>query len=261
MATHQHPRRPGTPCWADVVVRDLRRSQQFYSSLLGWEFTKGRVEHGSYVNALLDGRTVAGMSEGANLPEDQPVVWVTYLASDDVSVTAKNAHEAGGSVLVDAMDVAPFGKIAVLADPGGAAFGVWQAEEHAGFQVSEVPGSVTWADSMSSHMDAAKTFYTELFGYEYVSSGMDGTRYDLLCLDDEIVGGIGEYDPTQGVVAAMWSVTFGVRDVDASAALVEKLGGSLLDGPMHFAFGRMALAAGPDGEMFCLHQQDNADGF
>lgn len=52
-----------------------------------------------------------------------PSGWTPYFAVDDADATVARAGELGGSVVAPAMDT-PYGRMAVLVDPQGAAFAV-----------------------------------------------------------------------------------------------------------------------------------------
>jgi predicted enzyme related to lactoylglutathione lyase len=58
--------------------------------------------------------------------EGQPSVWITYASVDDAEATVERAKKAGAMVFVELMDVSDIGRMAVMADPTGAAIGVWQ---------------------------------------------------------------------------------------------------------------------------------------
>ena len=71
-----------------------------------------------------DGKPVGGMM--GLMDENQPAVWSTYVSVDDADAAAGRVRDAGGTVLVEPMDVMDAGRMAFFMDPGGAAIGVWQ---------------------------------------------------------------------------------------------------------------------------------------
>ena len=75
MGVHEGSWAPGTPCWVDISVPDLARSQAFYAAVLGWEFTEGTEEFGGYTTALANGRSAAGMSPPMPGAEAAPTFW------------------------------------------------------------------------------------------------------------------------------------------------------------------------------------------
>jgi hypothetical protein len=53
----------------------------------------------------------------------------------------------------------------------------------------------------------------------------------------------------------MWNVYFEVEDADATAALAEELGGSVVDKPEDTPYGRLATLTDPTGTRFKLLQR------
>lgn len=257
MPVHEESFAAGTPCWADVMVDDLDRARDFYGHLFGWTFQDLPPEAGGYVMALKDGHAVAGAM--ATNPDDpsQANAWTVYLATDDVDEAAGRARAAGGVFFLEPMDVLQVGRIAVGADPAGAAYGLWQAREHTGSDLVDEPGALVWAESMSRDYPASKAFYAGVFGYrlEEIGDG-DGFSYSVASLDDTPVAGIGAI-PAQAPadVRSHWMPYFAVADCDAAAEEVRRLGGTVLQGPFDSRYGRVALVAGPQGETFSVLQR------
>ncbi len=179
MPVHEGPFAPGTPCWADVMVDDLDRARDFYGSLFGWTFEDLPPEAGGYVMARKDGHVVAGAM--AKNPDDpgQVSAWTVYLATDDVDDTAKRARAAGGVFFLEPTNVLRVGRIAVGADPAGAAYGLWQAKERTGTDLVDEPGALCWAESMSRDYDASTRFYSDVIGYRLQEIGEGGVRYSV----------------------------------------------------------------------------------
>lgn len=238
----------GAPCWVDITVTDLARSQAFYSRLLGWDFTDSAPEFGGYCNALINGRAVAGMSPPM---EGWEVItaWSIYLASEDVQKTHEAVLAAGGTAQMEPMEVGSFGWMGLWLDPAGAQFGAWQKKEHTGFEVLAETGAPAWCDLMSTDREKVKPFFADVFGFTY--TGMEGAPYDIFNVPGrEGAGGLGQAEDGSGFTG--WSIAFQVDDVDASAKVVTEVGGKVLGDPSDFDFGRMAPVAGPDGEAFVL---------
>ncbi|MCD1146154.1 VOC family protein [Kocuria sp. LUK] len=254
MTTHSNPWPAGTPCWVDLMASDLGRTQAFYRDVLGWDYTESQPEYGGYCNAQVGGEMVAGLSPTMEGMESAPHVWSVYLATNDIAARAAQAVEAGATQVYEPMEVGPFGSMAMLTDPTGAAFGLWQADEHVGFTRVEEPGAVAWCDLMTADPAAARDFYGRLFGYAYQDIGDESMPYALFTVPggDRPAGGIGGPDPNAGDTQPGWGVAFQVEDVDAAAERVRTAGGTVSSEPSDFEYGRMAVATGPDGEVFVL---------
>jgi len=238
----------GTPCWVDLAVDDLEKAHAFYAGLFGWELEVGGPETGSYTMCKVDGKAVAGI--GTKMGVEQPTVWTTYLAVDDVEKTAHAVTEAGGQVIAEPFDVMDYGRMAVAVDPVGGAFGLWQSGQHHGAELANENWSLTWNEHMSRDLDAAKSFYTTVFGYTY-QDVPDDTPYAMVQLKGEVVGGLGVMGPeAPAAMPAHWRTYFLVPDVDATIAKVTELGGQALGPAFDSEYGRMAMVCDDQGAMF-----------
>jgi uncharacterized protein len=259
MTTRNTPFAAGTPCWVDLLSSDMDKSTAFYTELFGWTSESSGEDFGGYVIYSLDGYTVAGQTP--NQPDfGSPDVWSTYLASDDCEATVAAAEAAGGKVMMPTMAVGDVGTMAVLSDPGGAAFGIWQAADgpnaHKGFGRYNEPGSVTWDELRSRDYAAATKFYPEVFGWELeVAGDSDEFRYSMGKVNGETVAGLMDASSflPEGV-PSHWAVYFSVASVDDAVAKVQELGGSVTQPAQDTPYGRMALVADPTGAQFSLHQ-------
>src|SRR4051812_32935953 len=120
---------PGAFCWNELGARDPDVAQQFWSSLLGWEFE--RIDA-----APIDIWTIrnAGRSNGSlrrmgdETPADVPSYWLAYFAVDTIDAATDTASRAGGKTVVPKMAAGGVNSFAVLSDPAGAVFGVFEGE-------------------------------------------------------------------------------------------------------------------------------------
>jgi predicted enzyme related to lactoylglutathione lyase len=239
---------PGTPSWTDLGSPDPDASARFYGSLFGWEtFSPGDPEQtGGYRMFTLRGKLVAGL--GPLQGEGQPPAWTTYISTDDADAVAARASGAGGTVFMGPMDVFEAGRMAIIADPTGAVFGLWQPGQHTGAQVVNEPGSLAWNELGTRDMDAAKRFYREVFGWEGETSSMGPMEYTEWKLDGRTIGGglvLGEDVPA--AVPPHWASYFAVDDCDATVARAGELGGATVVEPMSIPAGRFAHLRDPQG--------------
>lgn len=260
MATHTQRWPAGTPCWAEIMVGDLERSKEFYRAVLGWEFEDSGPEYGNYVNALVAGRRVAGISPPLEGEDEWPHVWTTYFATDEIAATASAVRAAGAEPLLEPMEIGEFGRIGMWVDPGGAAFGAWEAAQHNGFGVSDEHGAVTWVDLMTPDVAAAKVFYGSVFGFGFEDLGAEGLTYAMFTPPGITwaVGGIGDVVPDDAL-GPRWCVTFGVGDADEARQRVLDAGGEAPDEPVDSGEGRLVTVKGPDGEEFSLLAAPNLE--
>lgn len=261
MTTRDTPFAPGTPCWVDLFSSDTDTAKTFYAGVLGWTAEDAGADFGHYVNFSSDGRRVAGMMPN-NGEQGMPDVWSTYLSTADLDATTAAATAAGAQVIAAPMQVAELGSMAVLVDPVGAAFGLWQAGTHTGFGKYNEPGSVTWDEHHSKDFARSTAFYQQLFGWEIEhTSDTDEFRYFQGLVDGQTVAGLmdsASHLPAE--VPSHWAVYFSVADVDAAAAKATELGGTVLRPPEDTPFGRIAELSDPTGAMFKLHSASAGGG-
>jgi len=244
----------GVPCWVDTSQPDPDAAAAFYGGLFGWEFEDAMPagSDGSYLVARLRGGDVAAVSAQ---PEGAPpqATWNTYIWVEDADGAAAQAREAGGSVLSEPFEVMDAGRMAVLADPEGAAFCVWQARAHRGAGIVNEPGSLSFNVLNTRDPEVAKRFYGALFGWttldlgsgefwtmrtygDYLEALTPGTRERTAELGaagfEDVVAAITRIAADDADTLAHWSVTFSTDDADATAAKTADLGGTVLVAPV-----------------------------
>lgn len=251
MVTRDTPWPDGTPCWIDMMVPDPRRAMDFYGALLGWDFFDTGEDSGHYLMCSVGGREVAGIGGPMPGQEEVPVAWTTYLATSDVDKTVSAISEAGGQVMVPPMDIMEAGRMALAADPTGAAFGLWQAGQTTGFQVANVPRTPCWLECVTDDFARAKDFYVDAFGYGIDDMSSADFSYVALKVGGNVVGGLGQMEPgAPAGVPPRWRVYFGVADTDAAVSRAQQLGGTLMGGPQDTEYGRQATLRDNQGAFF-----------
>jgi predicted enzyme related to lactoylglutathione lyase len=252
MPTHDTPWPDGTPCWIDYGAADLDATKAFYADLLGWEYRGGEPEFGGYLTATRDGRQAAGLGPQQD-PADPPR-WTTYFATGDAAAAADRIREAGGTVLVEPMEVGPMGTMVIALDPGGNPFGLWQAGVHTGVEIYNEPGALYWNEAAVEDPDTARAFYTAVFGFRWDEvPGAEG--YTTFRTDDRSpenpLGGLGGLAPD---APTGWQTCFAVASTDDAVATAEAGGASVLTPAMDTPFGRFAVLRDPWGASFELMQ-------
>src|SRR5579862_397141 len=241
----------GTPSWVDHAAKDLAASNSFYSGLFGWEAEDQGEEMGHYTILRKNGKTVAGNM--AVMMEGQPSAWVSYVAVDDADATTDRARKAGAAVFVEPMDVGDIGRMALFADPTGAAIGVWQAKTFIGAELAGEPGSFAWNELNTRDLAAAKAFYTEVFGWTANDMDMGGMSYTEWKLGDRTVAGMQMMpDMVPAEVPAYWLVYFAVDDTDTTVSKAAATGATTLVPPMDIPPGRFSVLSDPDGAAFAV---------
>ena len=249
MPTRNTPWPAGTPCWIDYGAADLDAAKAFYTELFGWSYTGGDPEFGGYLNATVNGEQAAGL--GPQMDPSDPPRWTTYFATDDATASVARIRDAGGTVIVEPMEVGPMGTMVVALDPQGNPFGLWQAGTHTGARIHNEPGALAWNEAMVADTAAAKEFYTAVFGFtfeqmdpELVGEGME---YATFRTGGDPLGGLGASDPS---MPTGWLTCFSVGSTDEAVATVEAKGGKVTMPPMDTPFGRFAVVEDPWGASF-----------
>jgi predicted enzyme related to lactoylglutathione lyase len=258
---------PGVPCWVAAVELDPDRAVGFYTELFGWEAEDLMPPDSpaSYFMCRLDGRPVAAVVSVDGAPPPPGALWGTYISVDSADETAARVSEAGGSVIGVPFDSPAGGRMAVLADPEGAVFGVWQPGTHPGAEVVNEPSAWAMSALQTRAPERAKKFYSDVFGW--AADAMDGSGGGvILWRVPGYVGGKPEQPVPRDVVAVMmplgadvpaelpaqWGVDFWVHDADETATKAVELGGSVLVAPHDTAGFRNAVLADPDGAAFSV---------
>jgi uncharacterized protein len=255
VTTRDTPFAAGTPCWVDLLSSDVERSRAFYTELFGWTAHDAAAEFGVYANFRSGGHNVAGLI--GNSPESDPLEnnWTTYISTADIAATADAASAAGGQIISPPVQVGDLGSMALVSDPSGAVFGLWQPGSHIGFTKYNEPGTVTWDEHHSKNFAASTAFYESVFGWHMDrTSDTDEFRYYQAQIDGETVAGLMDSSSILPAgVPSHWAVYFSVDDVDAAVAKSTELGGSVLRAPQDTPFGRMADLSDATGAKFKLH--------
>jgi uncharacterized protein len=266
---------PGVPCWVDTSQPDPEAAVTFYGALFGWEFEDAMPAGSSphYYIARLRGGDVAAVG---SLPQGGPerAMWNTYVWVESADAAVAKVREAGGRVVTDPVDVMDAGRMAVVTDPEGAAFCVWQAKRHKGAQIVNEPGALNFNGLNTRDVQGAKSFYGSVFGWETLGLGggvemwrLAGYGEFLARSDPElfqrqadsgaapdgfadVVATLNPIPDDQPEVFPHWSVTFAVDDADATATRAAELGGRIEVAPFDAPWVRMTVITDPQGATF-----------
>ncbi|MEM9139095.1 MAG: VOC family protein [Pseudomonadota bacterium] len=200
----------GTFIWADLSSYRPELTRPFYEQLFGWRFD-------GYA-AQIDGLPVAGLFQ---MPEEfqdmgMPSFWMSYIAVDDVAATVETARAHGGKVELGPIPFEGGGEIALIRDPLGAGFTIYQGSALAGALTGGAGGRLGH-HLFVSDAAAVMPFYGALFGWGFEGGnpariarrGMTETVAHLHEVPDPAVRGKEQY----------WAISFGVAEAAAAAVL------------------------------------------
>ncbi len=220
---------PGMLSWADLTTPDLSASRSFYTSLLGLEHEDAQVAPGVvYTMLKKNGKPCFAMSGPPGGSEDADggrASWRAYFTVENVDETVAKAGNLGGSVVAEPMDVFTAGRMAVISDPTGAEFAVWQPRDHIGANVFSEPGALCWAELWTNDTAAATEFYSGLFGWSpNVNKSPTGADYTMFSIEDRPACGMLAVQPEWGEVPPNWSIYIGTDSLDASLEKAKSMG-------------------------------------
>lgn len=244
---------PGVFCWIELATPDTEAAKSFYSSLFGWSANENDMgEMGMYTIFQRNGRDCAAMY--ALAPEQQaqgiPPNWATYVAVESADAAAEKAKSLGGNVIQPPLDVFDFGRMAVLSDPQGAVFCVWEANKHWGVTIRDEANTLCWNELATKDAEASRAFYTKLFGWTAKAS----PEYTEWYAGDKAIGGmrtINEGEPTP----PNWMPYFMADDCDGMAVKAAALGATSYVPPTDIpGTGRFTVLGDPQGAVFALYR-------
>lgn len=250
---------PGDFCWMELGTTDQNAAKSFYTSLFGWTFSDFPMgPNDLYTMFSLEGRNVGA---AYTLRKDQreqhvPPHWMLYVSVESADDGASKAAKLGGTVLAPAFDVYDVGRMAVLQDPTGAVFSVWQAKSHAGMGIAGVDGTFCWADLSTPDRELASKFYSGLFGWTFnLGEDKDPDGYLHIKNGENFIGGVQTVAHRPANVPPHWLPYIYTSDCDASADKAKKLGANFHLPPMTMEnVGRFGVVADPQGAVFAIFQ-------
>jgi predicted enzyme related to lactoylglutathione lyase len=256
-----HP--PGTFCWVDLGTTDAAAAKRFYTQLFGWSFDdRPAGPDAVYTMFNVRGKDVAALYDQ---PEDQreqgvPPNWLSYVSVPHVDEAAKKAKSLGATLISEPFDVLDVGRMALVQDPTGAVFALWEPRRHTGAKLVNEPVSLSWNELATRDVPRARKFYTELFGWTAQTQDMGNMDYTTFRNGERAAGGLMEIAKEWGPVPPHWAPYFAVEDCDRTVEKAKGLGASVLMPPTDIPeTGRFAALKDPQGAVFNVIRLINPD--
>ncbi|MBV8516227.1 MAG: VOC family protein [Acidobacteria bacterium] len=244
MATFtSHP--PGTFNWIELATNDVAAARAFYTALFGWDVTEIKGEWGSYFIFRNKERDAGAMFDpGA---DKGPPHWISYVSVTDADETVAKANSLGATVVAPPYDVSDYGRSAVLQDPQGATFAIWQARSGIGLHVRDEVNALCWNELHARDVERARQFYSALFQWR----AKESPEYTEWHVGEHAIGGmLAGHDPS---TPPFWLPYFSVADCDATVAAAEGQGAKVHLPPMSVEhIGRFSILADPQGAAFAV---------
>ncbi len=215
--------------WTDLSTFDVDKCKDFYRTIFGWEFheTTDQSMGGAYQIAHQVNTPVAAVFV---MPEylqkmDMPSFWMSYVRVDDIEKTVARARSHEG-VIVEVEPI-PFdeqSQIALIRDPSGAGFTVYQGPDLNG-RFDDGHGRPVWNVHHLEHVDLVKEFYKDVFGWEVAETREPGV-FDVVHASGEVIATMEEHPDDVRDGKSYWMPVFAGADMDALRSQIEALGGA-----------------------------------
>ncbi len=251
----------GKPIWYELMTLDPQAARRFYEAVVvGWRIeAEPSTPETQEIGYRMIG-TPTGMVGGVftltpqMLAQGAQPCWMPYFGVDDVDRSVAALKAAGGTELMPAMDVPGAGRIAMVADPQGAAFYLMRGsgnEASTAFAPAQV-GHGAWHELHAADGPKATEFYCQQLGWDK-STAMPmgpGEVYQLFGMGGQDWGG---FMTSKEVPRPAWLTYFRVNGIEAAAGRIVQAGGRVVNGPMEVPGGGWIVAGiDPEGAMFAL---------
>jgi predicted enzyme related to lactoylglutathione lyase len=252
---------PGNFCWVELGTTDTEAAKKFYSALFAWGINDTPAgPEGVYTLLRIKDKDVAALYQLNEQQKSQgvPPHWLLYIAVADADESVKTAVALGGKTLLEPFDVMDLGRMALLQDPTGAAFALWQARKHIGVQLNNQPNTLCWSELATTNTDDAAAFYTKLFGWSTKAGDAAPDMYTEFINGGIPIGGMLQMPAEWGNVPSHWAPYFQVTDCDATVKQAQALGATIRVPPTDIPnVGRFAVIQDAQGAHFSIIKLDH----
>jgi len=256
------PNKLGRFVWHELLTNDVEAAIAFYTKVVGWKVRD--FEHNPGYKILEGARgPSAGIME---MPEEAramgvPPNWTSYVATPDCDATANRVEELGGRILRAPADIPMVGRFAVVQDPQGATFALFTAPSGSPEMPGGMPaiGEYSWHELTTTDLDAAWSFYSELFGWQKVHAMDMGDMgvYQTFGMGGDAMGGMMTKTPQ--MPGPMWLPYVHVKDTRRATDVAANLGAKIMNPNMVVPGGSMiTVAVDPEGVGFAVHAMGDA---
>lgn len=206
------------------------------------------MPQGSYTMIALGNDTIGGyMKPPQGAP--QQAHWLSHLQVANAQEIASKVKALGGKIAKEPFKVGDVGTMAIVVDPLGAAFALWQPNKPEGTgDYKGTDGSFIWNELYTDDPDRSIEFYKAIGGFEVermkMSGGPGPNRYDILNSDGKGRAGIMKL----AGVPPMWMPYVKVANTDATVDRAKKLGATFMNPAETIPnVGRLAVMSDPQG--------------
>ena len=245
---------PGSFCWSELATTDLEAAKKLYGELFGWSTVDYPIPGGVYTIFQIDGNDVAAVHAAR---PGTPPHWGVHFLVTSADETAAKVAPLGGTLIAPPFDVMDVGRMAVIQDPQGSVFSVWQAKTRIGATHGGPLGKVMWPELHTPDPVGAAGFYTRLFGWKtQPASGVESAQYvEWINGESHFAGMMPMSGPEWQGLPPHWMIYVTVADCDERAARAKELGAAVCVPPTDVPnVGRFAVVNDAQGATFSMIQ-------
>jgi uncharacterized protein len=114
----------GALCWNELATTDVERAKAFFGELLGWRY---ETDESGYASIRNGGRLNGGIRAQTDQERGIPPNWLPYVTVENAGDAAHRAERLGGRLMLPVTEIR-IGRSAVIEDPQGAAFAVFEGK-------------------------------------------------------------------------------------------------------------------------------------
>lgn len=115
---------PGEFCWETLTTNDVAKAQAFYTSVMGWQASKGVGMDTFAVGEGMENQVADIQKAQGPVPPN----WLSFVVVEKIEASLERAARLGGKTMMPAMAVPSIGRIAVIVDNQGAAIGLFEPQ-------------------------------------------------------------------------------------------------------------------------------------
>lgn len=246
----------GLFAWYDIMAVDETATNPFYRDLFGWDFSAEPRPNDGYRMV-----TFAGQGLGGSLPwntDSGRSHWMGYIQITGIEERVARARELGATIFVEQMEIPGVGTFAVLDDPTGAPFYLYEVVPDyraVSTGYDRGAGHIIWNELITSDLATAAAFYHEIAGWELVPMSPDPLGYTVAKVDGAPVAGL--FQPAVPPARSAWIMSVATDDIDATIAKAVELDGEVVHAANTVpGVGRTAWIADPSGGVIGLMQPE-----
>ncbi|MEN9834166.1 MAG: hypothetical protein RL011_359 [Pseudomonadota bacterium] len=232
----------------ELMTRSVPKSLDFYKSLFGWSAEAEELNDGAtYFHLLHGSHRIGGIYAMAADLAAKPAAahWLPYLGVGDVDQSILEAKSMGAKVTAESFDFAAIGRMALLLDPTGAPFGLWQDQQR-----TLLERGLAWHELSTHDAALAANFYGEMFGWLPQAESQGEVSITRFYSGNRATAALITLSPRFRAVPPHWLPYFYVDDIAAATATVTRSGGRILAEPSTGPLGTQAVLQDPEGAVF-----------